>query len=255
MRYTLNKFLFLILAVWIVAPFIETGVHIYGKASEAEPNDNNFEKWSAFWMNNAGEELYDPEVLENGITPTKKRISKQVFRFLEPIFNEYEQIVTCNSSNIGIVPEVSEAMCVNRLLEEKSLTELPSDLSQNIKKLLKETFYLGVFTQLYLMDFPTREHSKNVNLSLLRRKWQIDAIAADAEMGYYGNPDNPILISLWEYHYNSKVVPVFRENFHPSAFKFGKYKSFFRNLYLSGALIIMYYDLSTKGALDYNLDE
>ena len=255
MRCISNNIWILILIIWIVTPFVGSNIHIYGKTSGTEMNDSNFEKWSSFWMNNAGKEIYDPELLVNGITPAKKRIAKQVFSFLEPICKEYEQIVTCNSSIVGVVPEVRESMCINRLLGEKSLTELPSDLSHTIQELLKETFYLGIFTQLYLMNFPTREQSENVNLSLLTRKWQIDAIAADYEMGYYGDPDNPILMALWEYHYRTEVVPIFKENFRPSAFKFGKYKSFFRNLYISGALLVMYYDLSTKGALDYNLDK
>ncbi len=158
--------------------------------------------------------------------------------------------MTCDSNNFGVAPEISEAMCINRLLDGQLLNEIPDEFSISIKKLVKETFYLGVFTQLYLMNFPTRDNFENVNRTQLRRKWQIDAITSDVEMGYYGDPENPILMDLWEYHYYTKVVPKFREKLNPTSFKFGKFKSYFQNLYLSGALLVMYCDLSTKGTLD-----
>lgn len=145
-------------------------------------------------------------------------------------------------------------MCINRLLGKNDLANLPNNVSQHIQQLLKETFYLGIFTHLYLMKFPTRDQSDNVNFPLLKRKWQIDSITADHEMGYYGDRQNPILINLWEYHYETKVVHTLIKYFNPSIFKrrwvMGKFKSYFRNLYVLGALLVMYYDLATKGSLD-----
>jgi hypothetical protein len=218
--------------------YIQSHYKLFG----AEMNDDSFEKWSNLWMTNAGEEIFNFDDLNKGITPEKKRVARHVFNLLAPICADYLCIVTCKPSASGVVPEVREAMCINRLLGENSLTNLPNDVSQHIQELLKETFYLGVFTHLYLMKFPTREQSENVNFLLLNRKWQIEAITADLEMGYYGDRQNPILMNLWEFHYETKVVHTLKEYFNPSIFKrwwvMGKFKSYFRNLYVSGALLV-----------------
>jgi len=209
-------------------------------------NDDSFEKWSNFWMTNAGKEIFDPNDLNKGITPEKKRVARNVYNLLSPICADYLRIVTCEPSGSGVVPEVREAMCINRLLGKYSLPNLPNDVSQHIRELLKETFYLGVFTHLYLMNFPTREQSENVNFLLLNRKWQIDAIAADYEMGYYGDPKNPMCMELWEYHFDTTVNNALKNHVKIGLFGAGKYKAFFRNIYLAGALLVMDYDLSTK---------
>lgn len=216
---------------------------------------DNFEKWSKIWMTNAGKGIFNPNDLDKGITTDKKKVAQRVFYFLSPIFTDYIDIVICKPSASGVVPEVREAMCINRLMNKNDLNNVQNDVSIHIQELLKETFYLGVFTHLYLMYFPTREQSYNVNLILLKEKWQIDAITADYEMGYYGDPNNPVLMDLWESYYETNLVPTLEKNLTPSAFQMGKFKAYFRNLYISGALLVMYYDLSTKGSLDYNLDE
>lgn len=222
-------------------------------------NDESFEEWSNFWMKNAAEEIFKLDDLEKGITPEKKRVARHVFNLLEPVCADYLCIVTCQPSSSDVVPEVGEAMCINRILGKNSLTNLSNDVSHHIQELLKQTFYLGVFTHLYLMKFPTRKESENVNFLLLKHKWQIEAITADIQMGYYGDRQNPILMNLWEFHYVTKVDPALKKYLNLSIFKrtwkMGKFKSYFRNLYVSGALLVMYYDLATKGSLDYKLDE
>lgn len=250
MRSLKYKLWIFIIIICFGTSYESNNINLLGEIFGAEIKDNSFQKWSTHWLNNAGKEIFNPDVLVDGITPAKKKTTEKVFSFLEPLCKEYIQIVSCEPSSFGIVPEVREAMCVNRLLDDRSLDKLPGDLSLTIQELLSETFYLGLFTHLYLMSFPTREQSENVDLFILRQKWQIDAIAADYEMGYYGDPENPILMNIWEFHYRTEVIPILKKNFNPSDFKFGKYKLYFRNLYISGALLVMYYDLSTKDALD-----
>jgi len=56
-----------------------------------------------------------------------------------------------------------------------------------------------------------------------------------------------MLMNLWEYHFDTQVINTLKNHVKMGFFKAGKYKSIFRNIYLAGALLVMYYDLSTKG--------
>ena len=145
-----------------------------------------------------------------------------------------------------MVPEVREALCINRILKPEDFIPVNPDVKARINELLEETFYLGVFSHLYLWKFETRNISQNVDRAQLFQNWQIDAISADYVMGYYGDPENPVLMNLWEYHYQTYVMLVLESNLNLSPFQEGVFKSYFRNLYIAGALLVMDYDLSTK---------
>ena len=212
-------------------------------------NSHEFEKWSQFWIstasNYAQEKLKQPQSVNQLVTSEKKQIANLVFDYLKPVCINFLNIVV-GSAESSYAKEVSEGVCINRLLGEKAIHLLPPESSQSISQLLQETFYLGVFTHLYFFTFPTRELCENVNIPQLQQKWEIDAIAADSVMGYYGDPKNPMCVELWEFHFNSKGFNTLKSLVKIGFFGGGKYKAFFKNIYIAGALLIMNYDLSTK---------
>ena len=209
---------------------------------------HDFGTWSQFWISTmshyAKASLKQPQSVEEFVTAEKKRIANLVFDYVKPICINFLDIVVGKTKS-SYAEEVSQGVCINRLLGEKALHLLPPQSSQTISRLLQETFYLGVFTQLYFHTFPTREYCGKVNIPQLQQKWEIDAIAADYVMGSYPR----ICIELWEYHFETKVNNALKNHVKVGFFGTGKYKAFFKNIYLAGALLVMDYDLSTKRQL------
>lgn len=212
-------------------------------------NSHEFETWSQFWISTtshyAQSSLKQPQPVNQFVISDKKRIANIVFDYIKPICINFLNIVVGKAES-SYAEEVSQGLCINRLLGKNALHLLPPQSSQAISQLLQETFYLGVFTQLYFFTFPTREFCEKINISQLQQKWEIDAIAADSVMGYYGDPKNPMCMELWEYHFKTKVINTLKNHIKLGFFGTGKYKAFFRNIYLAGALLVMDYDLSTK---------
>lgn len=210
---------------------------------------HDFETWSQFWISTtsryAQASLKQPQSVDQFVTTEKRRIANLVFDYIKSICMNFLDIVVGKAES-PYAEEVSQGVCINRLLGKKALHLLPSQSSQTISQLLQETFYLGVFTQLYFFTFPTRECYERVNIPELQQKWEIDAIAADSVMGYYGDPKNPMCMELWEYHFETKVLNELKNHVKIGLFGSGKYQAFFRNIYLAGALLVMDFDLSTK---------
>jgi hypothetical protein len=212
-------------------------------------NSHEYEAWSQFWISTtthyAQESLVQPQSVNQFITPEKNRVANLVFEHIKPICIYFLNIVVGKTQS-SHSPEVSQGVCINRLLGKTPLHLLPQDSSQTISQLLQETLYLGVFTHLYFFTFPTRELYGKVDIHQLQQTWEIEAIAADYVMGYYGDPKNPMCMELWEYHFNKRVINTLKKHVKIGFFGEGKYKAFLKNLYLGGALLVMHYDLATK---------
>ena len=212
-------------------------------------NSHEYETWSQFWISTTSHyalvSLKQPQSVNEFVTPEKNQIANLVFNYIKPICINFLNIVV-GTAKSSYAEEVSQSVCINRLLGKKALHFLPHQTSETISQFLQETFYLGVFTHLYFFAFPTREFCEKVNIQQLQQKWEMDAIAADSVMGYYGYPKNPMCMELWEYHFETKVNNALKNHVKIGFFGVGKYKAFFRNIYLAGALLVMDYDLSTK---------
>ena len=212
-------------------------------------NSHEYETWSQFWITNTSNyaqvTFKQPQPMNEVVTPEKEKIANLVFNYIKPICINFIDIVVGKTES-SYAEEVSQGVCINRLLGKNALHLLPSQSSQTISQLLQETFYLGVFTHLYFFTFPTRELYERVNIPQLQQKWEIDAIAADSVVGYYGDPKDPMCMELWEYHYNTKAITALKKNIKIGFIGAGKYKAFFRNIYIAGALLVTYYDLATK---------
>jgi len=215
-------------------------------------NSHDYETWSQFWISTtshyAQASLKHPQSVDEFVIAEKRRTAKLVFDYIKPICINFLDIVVGKAES-SYAEEVSYGVCINRLLKKTPLNVLPSESSEAISKLLQETFYLGVFTHLYFFTYPTREFYDRVSIPQLEKKWQIDAIAADHVIGYYGGRNNPMCMELWKYHFEKKVNNELKNNIKMGSFRAGKYKAFFRNIYLAGALLVMGYDLSTKSKL------
>ena len=210
----------------------------------------DFAHWSKLWKSFASK-IINPDSLSRILTTDKEREVKLVYENIKPICKEFINIVIGNCES-RYLPEVTIAVCYNRLLKGEKINNLHEEQRELIIKLLQEAFYLGIFSQLYCFHFPTRELVEKVDINRLQESWEIDAIEPTTVMGYYGDPKNPILMDIWKYHFETEVSNVIKQQFNIGFFAMGKHRQFFKSLYIAGALLVMSHDLATKGKYKHN---
>ena len=204
---------------------------------------NKFNELTKSWLNMA-ENFAIKSELEAHIS-NNFELGYKIFEYLNPITSRF--LTTAFGESIRYYDiNLSYAININRLLKSKNLETINSQTSENLKNLIKETFSFGMLTQLYLLDFPTREKYSLVEISKLEKDWIVEAIIADVRMGYYGDRKNPICMNIWELHFQDFVSKLLKEEFNVNIFRMGKFKSYFRNLYLAGALLVMNCDMDTE---------
>lgn len=210
----------------------------------------DFAHWSKLWKSFASK-IITPDSFSRILATDKEREVKLVYENIKPICKEFINIVIgdCESRYF---PEVTIAVCYNRFLKRKKIINLHEEQRELIIKLLQEAFYLGIFSHLYCCHFPTREFVEKVDINRLQESWEIDTIEPTTVMGYYGDPKNPILMDIWKYHFETEVSNVIKQQFNIGFFAMGKHRQFFRSLYIAGALLVMSFDLATKGKYKHN---
>lgn len=213
-------------------------------------NQEDFTHWSKFWKSIASK-IITPDSLNRILTPEKEKEVKLVYEYIKPICKEFINIVIGNGES-RFFPEVTIAVCYNRLLKGKKISNMQEEQREIIIKLLQESFYLGIFSHLYCCHFPTRKLVEQVDIARLQEPWELDAIEPTTVMGYYGNPKNPILMDIWKYHFENEVSNVIKQQLNIGIFSMGKHRQFYKSLYIAGALLVMDFDFATKGKYKHN---
>jgi len=106
---------------------------------------------------------------------------------------------------------------------------MPKELQSKIIDLLQETFYLGLFTLLYVMHFPTRQKISSVDLTQVFRKWEFDAIAPSNVLGRMDQG----ITDIFQVYYNLHIQPFVKQEFRVGMFGMGRHRRFFLELYLA----------------------
>jgi hypothetical protein len=210
----------------------------------------DFTHWSKLWKSFASM-IITPDSFSRILTTDKETEVQLVYEKIKPICKEFVNIVIGNCES-RYFPEMTIAVCYNRLLKGEKINNLHEEKRELIIKLLQDTFYLGIFSHLYCCNFPTRELVEKVDINRLQESWEFDAIQPTTVMGYYGDPKNPILMDIWKYHFENEVANVIKQQFNIGAFAMGKHRQFFKSLYIAGALLVMSFDLATKGKYKHN---
>lgn len=175
----------------------------------------------------------------------KFELSKKIYEYLCPVISRLNETVL-GQTDQHYGKNLSYGLNINRLLKSKSIDIVNPQSAENLTELIMETFSFGILTQLYLFHFPTREKYSFVELYKLEKEWIVDAVAADYVMGYYGDKQNPICINILDLQFKEKIRRLLKHEFKINIFRMGSFRSFFRNLYIAGALLAMNCDRATK---------
>ncbi|MFC2010614.1 hypothetical protein ACFLVU_02580 [Chloroflexota bacterium] len=147
--------------------------------------------------------------------------------------------------DIGL-PGIERALCFPaRFLKEQSTTTPPDTTRVAIDDIIENTFFLGLMCHLFLNKFPTRGNVEQVNMDTLVRTWGPKALVADMTLKTYGRELNDLPLRVFESYFTS-VKPILKKRLKLGLWKAGKCHSYFRNLFFSGALLGMHFDLMTK---------
>lgn len=179
----------------------------------------------------------------------EKRLAKVVFDKVKPKCEIFIAMVEgpIGGSEIG-KPEIERVMCFPmRFLNQPSTATMPDALRVTIEDVIEETFFLGLRCYLFLWTFPTRAEVQRVNMDALFHMWLPDALVADMKMKTYNKELHGLPARVFEFYYSSKIERALKEQFRLGFWKRSKCRSYFGNLFFSGARLGMYFDLMTKG--------
>jgi len=144
-------------------------------------------------------------------------------------------------------PGIERALCFpSRFLKESSTATLPTALRVAIDDIIEDTFFLGLVCHLFLWKFPTRGNVERVNMDTLVHTWGLNALVADNMMKTYSKDLNELPRRVFESYFSSKIEPTLKKQFKLGFWNLGKCHSYFRNLFFSGALLGMQFDLTTR---------
>lgn len=97
------------------------------------------------------------------------------------------------------------------------------------------------------MRFPTRENYQNVDYDGLFDEWVPKSMIADIQMKEYDEQNGKLPSAVFKRFYeDNKFDNTFKTVFNVGYFKRGRVYSFMRNIFFSGAMFAMIYDLKTK---------
>ncbi|MBM3118801.1 MAG: hypothetical protein FJ006_04490 [Chloroflexi bacterium] len=111
--------------------------------------------------------------------------------------------------------------------------------------ILADTFFLGLVCHLFLNKFPTRDNVDRVDTQALVNAWIPESLVADAIMKAYNKDLNMLPLRIFEFHYRTKIEPVLNKQLKMGFWSRAKCRSYFRNLFFSGARFCMLFDLAT----------
>ena len=177
-----------------------------------------------------------------------KRLANVVFKRVKSKCATFLGIArgTNKGQDIG-VPGVERALCFPvRFLKKPSTAALPDSARVATDDIIENTFLMGLMCHLFLNAFPTRDNTKQVNMDTLVRTWGPKTLVADEMMKTYNKDLNELPLRVFESYFISRIEPTLKKQLRLGFWNLGKCHSYFRNLFFSGTLLGMEFDLMTK---------
>lgn len=168
-----------------------------------------------------------------------------ILKISEPFLRSVKDIEMANSINI---PDYGKAICFPyRFLGKSSVSALPKQVGDKLSNALDDIFFSGLNFHFFWATFPTRKESNNVDIHVVKSKWMLEALIADKVMGeFYQGEGGKMAKNIFDFRYSTTCEPLFKQDIKVAFFKRGMCKPFFNNIYWSGALLGLQYDMATK---------
>lgn len=208
----------------------------------------NFEQIVALYIETA-RSIRDPgEYLESAEYQEAHQLAKIVFDEVKPLCYVFFGLVKglTNSSELLRWPNYSKVMCFpERFLKRPSITHLPQSLRATLDAILEGSFFLGLLFHLFSWRQPTRAEKEKVNMQELHNRWIPETLVADTRMKQYNQEFHGIPKLLFTSYYDAYIHPALKEQFGLGFWTRAKCRSYFGNLFFSGARLGMVWDVST----------
>lgn len=196
---------------------------------------NRFEKITREFINN--------EFLKSEEYINMKVIANQIFNLTSDKSNMLLEVVKGNESGQIIGLPNSSAICFKTRFLGDDL--LKSDIKTQLDKSIEDIYYFGFLQHQFLWGFPTRHKVNSVNIEDLFAEYYPKALIADIVLKGYMK-DSSKTHAILKYYYDVNMEKFIKNELRIGFFKRVLCKSFFKNLYLSGALLGMEFDMKTN---------
>ena len=131
-----------------------------------------------------------------------------------------------------------------RFLKSDSIDSLPEPLRLPLDAAITDTFFLGLVWHLSDTTHPDRHRYAEVELPRLFSRWHLEALIANLRMRPYEENPETLCPRVYEYHFQHRLEPLLKPYVRPWWWKSGMCRSFFHNLFLSGAQLGMMCDVA-----------
>ncbi|MBI4505628.1 MAG: hypothetical protein HY691_08845 [Chloroflexi bacterium] len=181
-----------------------------------------------------------------------KQAAHLVYEHVRPLAGTFLAIVRGDDSGSALGhPGIETALCFPaRFLKSPSTAKLTAESRAVADDLIGNTFFLGLISHLINFEVPSRTKNERVNVRSIAGKWLPEALVADQIMGdvYRGGVRFRVPLLLFETYWKSRVEPALKKQLRLGLFGVGTARSFFKNLYCAGALLVLIYDRLSEEA-------
>jgi hypothetical protein len=200
-------------------------------------DQSQFDKWTNLWIDVTSRVIVNVSDIRADLEASDKlRLAALICERVELECAEFMRIVIGESQTVA-----SKVVCYNRMIKVP-IQQMPRELQSKTIDLLQETFYLGLFTELYAYSFPTREKISSVDLSQTFQKWRVDALIPSRVLG----KTDRLITGIFQAYLSAHIQPLLKQEFRVGWVGLGRHKNFFSELYLAGLLLGAECDMATK---------
>lgn len=199
----------------------------------------------SFYQEAFGNSLKSAPVLAEFMT--NKCIANEIFlksqKYLKPFFELVEGL-----RPIQVSPYMASMFLPQRFLGVDDPLNLSVNNYTTLDQAVQGCFYLGLFYHFTTMIFPTRKNVDTVNFDKLINEWLPNTLVANLKMREYNSENKGMPETCFCCYYKTNDYDmVFKKDFKVGFFKRPQIKSFLNNIFYSGIMFGMAYDLSTNG--------
>jgi hypothetical protein len=170
------------------------------------------------------------------------------FSRIEPLCNSLIVVLQGikKGEEIGF-PNIERKLCFyRRILNQPSTENMSADLRKAIDNIINDTFLLGLISHLFLFDCPSRNNFDNVDILAVMNKLVPKILSSSGKMRKYNKEFNTVPVLIFEHYYDNNIAPVLKEQLKLGFWKRANARSYFANLFFSGALFGELLDKETK---------
>jgi hypothetical protein len=127
------------------------------------------------------------------------------------------------------------------------IEELPEDRTDEIDKIIRNCFYLGFYYHFVFYTNFTRENVERFDFNKVFREWISKTLVAENLMSKYKKEQHGFTDFWFKAFYKEmNYSETFKRKYKFGLLERRRISSFFKNIFYSGVMFSMYYDLRTK---------